>query len=175
MTYLDTHTPIRRIWPAIAAGFALFFAGALSVGGLNVFGAYVGFGFLPLVILTIWPRQANTLLSILFVFMAGIFTDWATGSVLGQWALVYTVIWGVLRPELRSAPFAPASLFIFWIATCGLAIALISLSGWFVFGVPPDISAFGRQMLLATIALPLIVLLRGVLSRRLSDGEDWER
>ncbi len=175
MTYLDTQAPIRRIWPAVVAGISLLLASALSVGGLNIFGAFAGFGFLPLVIIAIWPRQANTILSLLFVFMAGIFTDWATAGVIGQWALVYSVIWGVLRPELRSAPYAPVSLLVFWLAICGLAILLLSVSGWFVFGIMPDLRSLGRQMILATFVLPLISLMRGVISRRFSDSEEWDR
>lgn len=175
MTYLDTQAPIRRIWPAVVAGISLLVASALSVGGLNVFGAFVSFGFLPLVIIAIWPRQANALLSLLFLFWAGIFTDWATASIIGQWALVYVVIWGVLRPELRSAPFSPASLLIFWSATCGLSVVLLSVTGWFVYGVRPDLGALGRQAILATLVLPVIALMRGVVSRRFSDNEEWER
>lgn len=175
MTYLDTQAPIRRLWPAVVAGIALLFASALSVGGVHVFGAFAGFGFFPLVVLAIWPRQANTLLSIAFLFFAGIFTDWATASIIGQWAFVYLVIWGVLRPDLRSSPFAPVSLFLFWLATCGLAVLLLSVTGWFVYGVLPDFRSFGRQMLVATLILPVLGVMRGVISRRFSDSEDWER
>ncbi len=173
MTFFDTHPPLRRIWPAITAGIALFIAGAIAVGGVNVLGVRAGFGFIPLTIIAVWPRQANTLLSILFVFLAGVFTDWATGGLVGQSALVFTVIWGVLRPELRSEPYSLVSIILFWLATCGLAMVLIGVTGWFVYGVRPDFASFGRQLVVATICLPLIVLLRGVLAGRLFATDDW--
>jgi len=114
VTYYEMHAPIRKKLPAVVAGLALVFAGALSIGGINVFGGYFGFEFVPLLVLAIWPRNANSLLSLLFVFAAGLFTDWATGNILGQWTLVFCIIWGVLRPELRSSPYAPIKLLLAW-------------------------------------------------------------
>lgn len=173
MTYLDVQAPTRKVWPALLAGLSLFIAGATSIAGLNLFGAHVGFGFVPLLVLTIWPRRANLLLSLGLVFIAGLFTDWATGGVNGQWALVFVLIWGFLRPELRSSPFSPIVLFLVWLATCGLAIAILSLSGYFVFGILPDFASLGRQMILATLMLPLLMLLRRGLAMRFSDNDDW--
>ena len=173
MTYLDVHASTRKSFPAIFAGFTLFFAGAISIAGLNIFGVRVGFGFVPLLILAVWPRRAETLLSLVFVFFAGLFTDWATGGVTGQWALIFVLVWGFLRPELRSSPFSPMSLFFVWLAICGLTVSILLLSGFFVFSVFPDFAGLGRQMLLASILLPLIMLLRGPLARRFSDTEDW--
>ncbi len=174
MTFLDAQAPIRRVWPAIIAGIALFLAGAVSIVGVTVFGFRAGFEFFPLLVLAIWPRDANRMVSLLLVFLGGIFTDWATGGIVGQWALVYTVIWGVLRPELRSAPYAFISLFLCWFATCGLAIILIGVSGWFVFSALPDFTSFGRQIIAATVALPIVLVLRGLLAKRFSDGEEWD-
>jgi len=137
MTYYEMHAPIRKKTPAVLAGLALFIAGALSIGGINLLGAYAGFEFLPLLVLAIWPRNAHNLLSLAFVFAAGLFTDWATGVTVGQWALVFTVIWGVMRPELRSTPYAPLSFSAMWFAICGLSLVLVSVSGWFVKGIMP--------------------------------------
>jgi len=173
MTYYEMHAPVRKKTPAIVAGVALFVAGAISIGWINAFGSNVGFGFIPLLVIAIWPRLANPLLSLALVFAAGLFTDWATNQIVGQWALVFTVTWGFLRPELRSSPYAPVSLFFVWLATCGLALILLSLSGWFVRGVMPDLSALGRQMILATLLLPIILLLRNLIAKRLSDREEW--
>lgn len=173
MTYLDVQAPTRNISSSIVAGLALIIAGALSIAGLNVFGARVGFGFIPLLVLAIWPRRANTLISLGFVFVAGLFADWSTGGITGQWALVFVLVWGFLRPELRSSPFAPFGLFCVWLATCGLALVVLSLSGYFVFGILPDFAALGRQMILASLLLPLFLLLRSGLVKRFSDNEDW--
>ena len=173
MTYFETQAPIRKKLPAIVSGLALFLASALSIGGIHVLGFYVGFGFIPLLVLAIWPRRAATLLSFAFVFFAGLFTDWATGGITGQWALVFTVMWGWLRPELRSSPFTPMSLFLVWFASCGLALILLSISGWFVFRVFPDLASLGRQMLLATVLLPMFMLFRSLIASWFGERDDW--
>lgn len=173
MTFMDVQTQNRRVFPAIVAGVALLIAASLSIAGLNMFGARIGFGFIPLLVLAIWPRRANTLFSLLLVFLAGLFTDWATGGITGQWALVFVLVWGFLRPELRSSPFALIGLFLVWLATCGLALVVLALSGYFVFGILPDFAALGRQMILATFLLPLFLLLRHGFAMRFSDSEDW--
>jgi len=173
VTYYEMHAPIRKKTPAVLAGLALFIAGALSIGGINLLGAYAGFEFLPLLVLAIWPRNAHNLLSLAFVFAAGLFTDWATGVTVGQWALVFTVIWGVMRPELRSTPYAPLSFSAMWFAICGLSLVLVSVSGWFVKGIMPDFTVLGLQIILATLFIPLVLLLRRMVAKRVGDREEW--
>ncbi len=173
MTYMDVQAPTRKILPAIIAGLALFIAAGFSIAGLNLFDVRIGFGFLPLVILAIWPRYAHTLVSLILVFFAGIFMDWASGGIDGQWALVFVLVWGFLRPELRGSPFSPISLILIWLATCGLALVVLSLSGYFVFRIWPDLAALGRQMIFATCLLPVFLLLRRVVAKLVTDSDDW--
>lgn len=174
MTYFDMQGPIRKTLPAIIAGVALFLAAVISVSGINVLGYYFGFGFIPLIVIYLWPRLANTLLSLLIIFMAGIFTDWGTDGIIGQWSLVFCATWGFLRPELRNDPFAPLRLLSIWFATCGLALVLVSLSGFFVYGILPDIASIGRQIICATICLPLVILFRHLVSKRMSEADPWK-
>lgn len=173
MTYYEMQAPIRKRMPAVFAGLALFLAGAVSIAAINIGGLRIGFGFLPLVVLAIWPRNANCLLSLAFVFAAGIFTDWATNGIVGQWALVFSIIWGVLRPELRSSPYAPVGFILVWLATCGLALVLLSLSGWFVYSALPDFASLGRKMIFATVMLPIVLFLRFVIVKRFGEREEW--
>ena len=173
MTYLDVQAPLRKKTPAVVAGVALFLAGAISIAGLNVFGERVGLGFIPYLVLAIWPRRANTLVSLGFVFFGGFFTDWSSGGIVGQSSLIFVLIWGFLRPELRSSPFSPVGLFLVWLAICGLALVVMFLSGMFVLGVQPDFAVLGRQMILATALLPLFLLMRRGVEMRFSDREEW--
>lgn len=173
MSFMDAQAPTRTVRSAIIAGFALFLAAATSIAGINLFGVRIGFGFVPLAVLAIWPRHANTLTSLVIVFLAGLFMDWASGGIDGQWALVFVLVWGFLRPQLRSAPFAPISLLLIWLATCGLALVVLSLSGYFVFRIFPDFAALGRQMIFATCLLPVFLLLRSGLAARLNDRDEW--
>jgi hypothetical protein len=175
MTFYEMRAPVRKVLPAIVAGVALFLSSALSIGGVNLFGAYFGFGFIPLLVLTIWPRHANTGVSLLLVFLAGLFTDWGTGGIIGQWTLVYLVIWGFLRPELRAAPFSLSGLLLAWVAICGITFILIILSGWFVFGIMPDFATLGRQIVFASMMLPMALLSRYIFAKRISENEAWGR
>ena len=172
MTFLDVQAPQRKIFPALSAALALCLASAISIAGMNLFGVWMSFGFLPLLVLSMWPRQANTLISLGLVFFLGLFTDWAGGAVLGQWALIFVLVWGFMRPEMRESPYSPLRFFLAWLAICGLALVVISVAGYFVFGIMPDFKAIGRQIIMATICLPIILLLRGGLSRLIGDLED---
>jgi len=173
MTFYDMRGPSQKILPAIVAGLALTLAGAVSIGGVNMFGANFGFEFLPLIVLVIWPRDAHPIVSLIFVFAAGLFTDWGTGGIIGQWAVVFSIIWGFFRPELRSSPFSPISMIFVWLSVCLASSIVISLSGWFVFGIMPDFMALARQILLATLLLPIALFLRHVVSRRIGENEAW--
>mgnify|MGYP001115335226 CR=1 FL=1 len=175
MTFRDTQAPIRSIWAAIGAGLALLLAGALSIISVNLFGQNASFAFLPLIVIAIWPRRASEIASVIAVFAAGIFTDWATGGVVGQWALVFILAWMVFRPELRDQPYAFFQTLIIWVMICGLAIVLLSASGWFIYKVAPDYLALGRQVLLATAVLPFILLLRRWLAYFTGDADEWGR
>lgn len=173
MTYLGVQIAIKRKRPAFIAGAALFLTSAMSISGFNIFESRFGFEFLPLLVLLIWPRRAHTVLSLIIVWSAGLFTDWATGDITGQWALIFILIWGFLRPEMRRDPFAPVSLFFVWLLICLIAILVSSVSGYFIHGIMPDLSPLGRQMSLATLVLPVILILRRAVIVRLKDFEDW--
>jgi len=100
---------------------------------------------------------------------------WAGGAILGQWALIFVLVWGFLRPEMRNSPYSPVKFILAWLAICALAFVVLSVSGYFVFGIMPDFHVFGRQIIMATICLPFILLLRGGLSRLFGDLEDRYR
>jgi len=94
MTFLDVQTPQRKTFPALSAGISLFLASAFSIAGMNLFGVWMSFGFFPLLVLSMWPRQANTLISLTLVFLLGLFTDWASGAILGP-LRAFTVYFGL--------------------------------------------------------------------------------
>ena len=173
MTFLGLQTPTKKMSPALIAGAALFLTAAMTISGLNIFGARFGFEFFPLLVLVIWPRRAHTLMSLTLVWFAGFFTDWATGDITGQWALIFILVWGFLRPEMREAPFAPVSLFCVWVLTCLVTMAILSIAGYFIYGILPDFTPLGRQMSLATLLLPIILLLRKAIVVRLKDYDEW--
>ncbi len=173
MNYLSSRSPIKKARPALIAGAVLFLTSAMTISGLNLFDSRFGFEFLPLLVLVIWPRHANTPLSLGLVWLAGLFTEWATGDITGQWSLIYVLVWGVFRPEMRGTPFAPLGLVFVWGLICLVTTLVLFLTGYFVYGILPDLWPIGRQISLATLTLPLIVLLRRAILRRLKDYDDW--
>jgi len=175
MTFRDVSAPIRSIWPAVFASLGLLLAGALSVISVSLFGQVASFAFLPLIVLAIWPRRANELASIAFIFLAGLFTDWASGGVPGQWVLVYTLVWMLFRPEMRDQPYAILRFIVIWILICGFATIILSLSGWVIYRVLPDFSAFAFQFVAASLPLPIILLLRHWLAHLSGDAESRGR
>ena len=173
MTFLNMNSPVKRIGPAFIAGAALFLVATVSFAGLHLFGHRFGFGFLPLLVLVIWPKRANTLVSFAIVFLAGLFTDWATGDIRGQWTLIFILVWGYFRPEMRNASSTPVGLFLIWLLVCVVAVVGLSLVGYFVYGVRPNLAPMGRQMILATFMLPLLMLLRRAVQVRLNESDRW--
>lgn len=171
--YYEMQGPNRRTAPAVVAGLLLFLFGALSIGGISVFNLHFGFDFIPLLIIALWPRRARTFLSVILVFLAGLFTDWGTGGVIGQWALIFTVSWALLRPELSGTPYSPTRLIFAWLAICVLAVVLISVSGRFVFDVFPDLASLGRQIILVTLLFPIAAFWRHWIADRLGENETW--
>jgi cell shape-determining protein MreD len=147
----------------------------MSVLSLNVFNTSAGFGFVPLLVILLWPRRANGPISVAGVFIAGLFTDWATGGVLGQWALIYVLGFALLRPEIRNMPFAFLRALLAWFVLAGLAAVLLYASGQFVFGVPADVVAILRQILLATAILPFLLIIRNRLAGATGSSEQWGR
>jgi len=72
---------------------------------------------------------------------------------------------------MRSSPYALLQFVLAWLTICGLALVVISVAGYFVFGIMPDFKVIGRQIIMATICLPIILLLRGGLSKLFGDLE----
>lgn len=175
MTFRDAQAPIRSVKAAIFAALALFFGGALSIISVNIAGQSISFAFIPLLVIAIWPRRASQIISVIFIFAAGLFTDWASGGVTGQWALVFLLVWMLLRPELRDNAYSISQFMLAWLAICGFAFGLLSVTGWFAYRVLPDYMAFSRQILLVTALLPPIFGLRHWLARFSRSDEDWRR
>lgn len=175
MTFRDAQAPVRSVKPALFAGLALFLGGALSIVSVNIWGQSISFAFIPLLVIAIWPRRANEIVSVTLVFAAGLFTDWASGGVTGQWALVFLMTWMLLRPELRDNAYSASQFITAWLAICGLALILLSLTGWFAYRILPDFMTFVRQIALVTVLLPLIFGLRHWLARLFGSDEDWRR
>jgi len=175
MSFRDMSTPLRSLPAAIIAGVFLILAGAFSIVSVNVLGKSVSFGFLPLIVLVLWPRRASEMASIVMIFLAGLFTDWAVGGVIGQSTLIFTIVWMIFRPEMREDPYALFSLLIVWVLIGLLASALIIAAGWFVYRVKPDLVALILQFSLATIMLPCVLLLRRWVTRFYGNGDEWGR
>jgi len=173
MNFRHSSIVTRSIPAAMLAGLCLLLAGALSIVSVNIFGQIANFAFLPLIIILLWPRRASEIGSLIVIFIAGLFADWAIGGIIGQSSLIFTIVWMIFRPEMREDPYGFLRLIFIWCLVCILASALISLAGWFVYRVSPDIMAFCLQFFIATLILPFIFVLRRWTALRFAGGDEW--
>ncbi len=173
MSFRDVSVPNRSVPIAVIAGLCLAMAGALSVLSISVFSQTFGFGFLPLIVLLIWPRRANEIASLITIFIAGIFTDWGTAGAIGQSSLLYTCIWMLFRPEIRIDPYVFRRLIIVWVLIGVFSILLLSSSGLFIYRVLPDFRSFLTQFILATVLLPIVLSIRYWIFIRFVSRDEW--
>lgn len=158
----------------LGSAIALFFCALASVISLRLFGAGVSLTWLPLIVVALWPRDIFPSLSLAIVFSVGLFVDWANAFAPGQWALCYAVCLYVLKPWNRQKRLrAPGALVNAVIATL-ISMAVLLVTGRFVYGVWPDPKALALGAALALVILPIVMLLRRSVWRWLTDPDDWD-
>ena len=175
MTFRDVSVSNRSIPIALLAGLCLAVAGALSILSIRGFGQTFSFGFIPLLVLLIWPTRSNEIASLAIIFIAGVFTDWGTAGAIGQSSLIYICIWMLFRPEIRVDPYVFRRLFIVWVLIGIFSVILLSVTGVFIYRIAPDFKSFLTQFILATVFLPIVLGLRYWINARFFSREDWRR
>jgi hypothetical protein len=100
MTFLTPQTGLssRSFIPASLSLIVCIF---LSVLHVNLPGGSVSLLLLPLLIVSLWPRGVNPVVTIVTFFVMGMFMDWGTNGALGQWAIIYLSVFIGLRPDRR--------------------------------------------------------------------------
>jgi len=93
----DAVTASRSRVLALNSGAGLCLAALLAAMTFNVFGNPVSLYFVPIIILFLWPSNADISLSYLLIFIGGLIMDLMTGSLLGGWSLFFLLMFMFIR------------------------------------------------------------------------------
>ncbi len=155
----DTITPIRARAYALQGGLAMLVLVTLSAVNLNLIGTPLSFLFVPLILVYLWPRGADKVLSYCLLFGCGILFDVLTGTAIGFWALIFMTGLAVIQPTLmnREATFNVSWVgFITWMSIW--AAILLGLN--FISAKELDIVNFIIQICIAILVFPFVYAIR---------------
>jgi len=171
MTFLMPSNPFspRHYAPAC---LALLISGFVSVLHVNLPGGSVSLLLLPMLIVSLWPRGVNAIVTIITFFLMGIFMDWGTHGALGQWALVYLAIFSVLRPDRRDGPVRFINAIVLWLLGLLIGTGALIVTGWMVYAALPSFTVLLRQALLVSALMPFVIVIRNISRFLLTDPND---
>ncbi|WP_409431846.1 hypothetical protein ACJ3XI_06365 [Litorimonas sp. RW-G-Af-16] len=168
----QTTSSTRQSSRIVPATLALIFAALMSFVSLNISGSTIALTWLPLLLITLWPRQVPSVYSIALFLAVGLFVDWGSAGAPGQWAIIYLAVFAVLRPDRRAKPIGFVQAVQYWVVALITGLVLLVVTGWFVYGVLPNTLSLARQVGLVTVLLPIVFALRGGLRYILTDADD---
>ena len=166
--YIEGYNP-NYFLPATAA---LFLACVISVLHINLPGGAISFQLLPLLIISLWPRGINSILTIITFFLMGLFMDWGSQGALGQWAVIYLSLFAIMRPDRRDRPLSVFFSIKAWLMGVLIGGCALIVTGWFAYGIGPNFIVLFQQALLVTILIPAILFLRYILVYLMTDPSD---
>jgi len=96
---------------------------------------HISFMFLPLAAVFLWPRNASTAWSLVFVFILGVFFDVITSGPLGVWGLSYLLIFilfdgGVGQSMKGTLAFAGFAFALFLVYCLSLIFGRLAMGHW---------------------------------------------
>lgn len=154
------------------ACLALLFSGFMSMLHVNLPGGSVSLLLLPMLIVSLWPRGVNAIVTIVTFFLMGIFMDWGTNGTLGQWVLTYLAIFAVLRPDRRENAVRFIGAVGLWVMGLLIGTIMLIITGWLVYESLPNFVVLLRQALLVSALVPFVVLIRNMARFLLTDPND---
>jgi len=171
MTFLTPQTGLssRSFIPASLSLIVCIF---LSVLHVNLPGGSVSLLLLPLLIVSLWPRGVNPVVTIVTFFVMGMFMDWGTNGALGQWAIIYLSVFIGLRPDRRDGRVSFLGAIGLWGVGLAIGALMIVITGWLVYATLPNFTVLFRQALLISIMMPLAVFIRNIVRLLLTDPQD---
>ena len=154
-------------WKGILSMVILLLISTLNV---NISGHTIGFIFLPLIGVCLWPRTDKAVVSIVAVLISGLLLDLLSAGPLGLWALIFLSVFAVSQPHMRPNEFRLNMAFIQCLGFLIFAVIVSYLLGWFAMERRPDITALLFQALAYVILFPFIYGLRHLGGHLLSDS-----
>jgi len=168
-----TPATTTRVLPVLLAFLALVLAGALSLLTINVWQRGVTFYLLPLLVVALWPRGVSGVLSVVSLFIGGLWLDWVTQGASGHWSLIFLIYYAVMRPHQHPPSLSFGAAFLSWGVAVLLGLAALGLTGRGLYGIWPDWAQLVWQAGLATLFLPILWGIRVVVGRLISDPDEW--
>lgn len=156
----------------VLACLGLFICSILSVLHVNLPGGSVSLLLLPLLIVSLWPRGVNSIVSIVTFFLMGMLVDWGTNGAVGQWAMIYLAIFTVLRPDRREQSVNFLGAIGLWGLGLMIGIVMLIVTGWLAYGALPNFISLMKQAMLVSVLMPLVVAIRSVTRYLLTDPHD---
>lgn len=171
MSFLGTNSGLRQgqFLQASFAGILLTLLGTLNVNILNF---NVSLSWLPLLVIALWPHGAPPVRSVIAILLLGLAQDWLSMGVPGQWALVYLLCILFFRPFDRMKPLSFTHSLRLWIGALFIALLVLTISGRIIFNDWPYWAALLQPALLATLAFPVIWILRNRMQSWFSRREE---
>lgn len=170
MAYLGT-SPALRNEKLIPAALALLIAGLISALDIRFFGSTWPLTWIPFAAVALWPRRVGVWPSSLLLFIGGLWVDWTTWGVPGQWPVVFLLTYALIRPDIREgARGLAAGMTRFILALC-VGLPVFILTGWAIYEVWPDWELLGRGVAVAFIVAPLMIFIRDRLAIRMSQDD----
>jgi|GEM_PF-3405725 len=171
MSFLGSSSGLRQgqFLQALVAGIVLTLLGTLNV---NIFNFNVSLSWLPLLVIALWPHGAPPVRSVIAILLLGLAQDWLSMGVPGQWALVYLLCILFFRPFDRMMPLSFTHSLRLWIGALFIALVVLTLSGRIIFDDWPYWAALLQPALLATLAFPVIWILRNRMQSWFSRREE---
>jgi len=161
---------LSRAFQGFVVGIILIYAALINI---DFGGFHVGFVFLPVAAIFLWPRKASHSWSLIFIFMLGFFHDIISAGPLGVWAICYLGLFVLLGGGV-SQKIGHSRAYGGFALSVGLVMVLTIILGRIATGHWPGWVGLFVNALSAILLFPLIFWLRNLAYLILADPEKRE-
>lgn len=154
-SYSSTTSSGGHLRQAVLTTAMLSFLGVLN---FSLFGFDFSLQWLPLLAVSLWPKGASPVRSVIAILILGLIHDWLVFGIPGQWALIFLLSFAAVRPfeRLKSLTFGQA--IIYWALSVAIGATVFALSGRMIYDQWPNWVAMFQAIVSATILLPFFWL-----------------
>jgi len=128
----------------------------LAVLQFNIFGWSITLLFLPAAGISLWPRGASPLSSVIALFLLGLLLDFLSGGPFALWSIIFLTIYAVFRPFDRSQALIFSAAFLRWAGILLLSGLLSFVLAWFSTRHRPDMIILLVQLVCVLTIFPFI-------------------
>lgn len=143
----------------------------LSLITFNIVGTPVTFLFIPLIVIFLWPKNADLLFSYILIFLAGLIFDFVSADTPGAWALVFLIGFAMMRPNQRGQESRLAETWVNF-SVWMLVLAFIYLVLDFLGVRETDWIPFVYSLTLTVLVFPLLYYARRIVRTLIVSDDD---